>query len=72
MNKPSDKLIQMILNDRLFSLEIAKRAGIREISIIRNAERRSPKLVSYTLVRFYKSKGLTENEIFEKEEIEAK
>lgn len=65
MNKVSKIIINKILNDNDFSLELAIRLGIQQQSVKGLAKRKSEKLTLYEAIIFYKEKGYTENEIFE-------
>jgi hypothetical protein len=65
--KVSRKIIKKILTDNLFSMELAKRLGIQQQSVMGLARRNSDKLSLYNAVQFYMEKGFSEIEIFEQE-----
>ncbi|WP_034690458.1 hypothetical protein [Kaistella palustris] len=64
MQKVSGKIIEKILSENAFSIELAKRLGIQQQSVLGLAKRNSNKLTLFIAVQFYKEKGFTENEIF--------
>lgn len=64
----SQKIRNLILYDNQFSLEIASIMGIQQLSVRLLARRNSDRLTLHELVKFYMEKGLTQDEIFEKEE----
>ena len=64
MNKVSKAIIKKILNDNIFSLEVAKILDIQQYSVKELAKRNSDKLGHYKCVEFYKSEGLTLEQIF--------
>ncbi|AYW36552.1 hypothetical protein D8L92_04025 [Capnocytophaga canimorsus] len=68
----SEKLIEEIKTNNDLSLDLAKKAGISQSGILKQAERRSKLLMLPTYVEVYKSYGFTEEDIFEKEEVEKK
>ncbi|SIT96793.1 hypothetical protein SAMN05660493_01488 [Epilithonimonas bovis DSM 19482] len=65
MNKVSVKIIDKILNDNDFSMELASRLGIQQQSVKGLARRNSNKLTLYQAVKFYLEKGILESEIFD-------
>lgn len=67
--KISQKIIEKILNDNVFSIELAKRLGNQQQSILGLARRNSRNLTLWEAVMFYKEQGFTEEEIFEDYEI---
>lgn len=73
MNKQKiSKFLQnKILKDSDFSMELAKVLGIKQISVELSARRLSEKLTQVVAYEFYLSKGLTDEEIFEKKDVKA-
>ena len=65
MKKISELIIQLILNDNDFSLDVAKLLGIQQYSVKELAKRNSDKLANYHVVMFYLSKGYSLEQIFE-------
>ncbi len=65
-------IIDRILTDNEFSMELAMRMGIQQQSVMGLARRNSVKLTLYEAVLFYRECGYDENSIFSMEEIEAK
>ncbi len=65
--KVSKEIIERILTDNQFSLDVASVLGIQQASVFLLAKRHSDKLASYRLVKFYKEQGYNESEIFETE-----
>lgn len=63
----SKKIKDKILYDNDFSLKGAGIMGITQASFRNLVRRNSTKLTLYSLVKFYKSEGYTEDEIFELE-----
>lgn len=53
----------------MFSLELAAVLGIQQVSLKLLVRRDSDRLTLFQCVEFYKSKGYTEDEIFEKEPV---
>jgi hypothetical protein len=70
MLKVSKEIREKILEDKSFSSEVALILGIKQISAELLARRNSRSLTLYALVKFYKSKGFSEDQIFESEENE--
>jgi len=71
MKKISDAIVQEILNNNDFSLDVAKLLGIQQYSVKELAKRNSDKLANYHVVLYYQSKGFTLEEIFNQEECPA-
>lgn len=65
MKKVSTIIIDKILNDNDFCMDLAKKLGLQQQSVIGLAKRNSDKLTLYEAILFYKSKGFVECEIFE-------
>lgn len=65
-NKVSILIIDRILTDNEFSMQLASRLGIQQQSVKALAKRNSDKLTLYQAIQFYLEKGITENEIFDK------
>ena len=57
--KISQKIIEKILNDNVFSIELAKRLGNQQQSILGLARRNSRNLTLWEAVMFYKEQGFT-------------
>lgn len=68
--KVSKIIIEKILNDNEFSIELAKRLGNQQQSVLGLARRNSRNLTLWEAVMFYKEKGFTEEQIFEKDPID--
>ena len=67
--KPSKKLIEKILTDNDFSLDIAKAVkDTTQYAIIARAKRHSKLLLLAAFVDVYKAYGLSEEDIYAKEE----
>ena len=67
--KPSKKLIEKILTDNDFSLDIAKAVkDTTQYAIITRAKRYSKLLLLAPFVEVYKAYGLSEEDIYAKEE----
>ena len=64
MKKVSKIIIQKILLENNFSIELAKRLEVQQQSVLGLARRNSSKLTLYEAVQFYKENGFTEEEIF--------
>ena len=64
MKKVSVLIVQKILNENNFSIELAKILDIQQQSVLGLAKRNSNKLTLFIAVQFYKEKGFTEEEIF--------
>ena len=60
----SETIIEKILNDNNFSIELAKRLGNQQQSVLGLARRNSRNLTLWEVVMFYKEQGFTEEEIF--------
>lgn len=65
--KVSKEILTKILTDNDFSMELAKILKVQQQSVIGLARRNSDKLTLYQAILFYKEKGYTEENIFEKE-----
>jgi len=63
----SNKIKKQIMEDNLFCLALAAVMNIQQRSLWLLVERDSDRLTLHACVEFYKSKGYTEDEIFEKE-----
>lgn len=68
--KVSSIIIEKILKDNAFSLELAMELGIQQQTVLGNARRNGDKLRLWKAVEFYKKKGFSEKEIFESLESE--
>ncbi len=66
MNKVSNLIREKILTDNEFSSELAVKMKIQQQSVLGLARRNSNKLTLYEAVLFYKEKGSTEKQIFDK------
>ena len=67
--KPSKKLVEKILTDNDFSLDIAKAMkDTTQYAIITRAKRYSKLLLLAPFVEVYKAYGLSEEDIYAKEE----
>ena len=67
--KPSKKLVEKILTDNDFSLDIAKAVkDTTQYAIIARAKRHSKLLLLAAFVEVYKAYGLSEEDIYAKEE----
>ena len=64
MKNVSVLIVQKILNENNFSIELAKILDIQQQSVLGLAKRNSNKLTLFIAVQFYKEKGFTEEEIF--------
>ena len=60
----SETIIEKILNDNNFSIELAKRLGNQQQSVLGLARRNSRNLTLWEAVMLYKEQGFTEEEIF--------
>ncbi|SDE00718.1 hypothetical protein [Riemerella columbipharyngis] len=60
-------ILEKILSDNEFSIELAKELGIQQQSVLGLARRNSQKLTLYQAVNFYIEKGFSKEEIFEPE-----
>ena len=58
-------IIQKILNDNNFSIELAKRLGVQQQSVLGLARRNSRNLTLWEAVAFYKEQGFSEEQIFQ-------
>ncbi|MBM0650976.1 hypothetical protein JMN10_05495 [Capnocytophaga genosp. AHN8471] len=58
-------IIQKILNDNNFSIELAKRLGVQQQSVLGLARRNSRNLTLWEAVVFYKEQGFSEEQIFQ-------
>lgn len=65
----SKEIIEKIINDRDFRLNTALAMGITENNVRNLAKANSSNLTKYAAVKFFKSKGFTESEIFNKQKI---
>ena len=66
--KPSKKLIEKIIADNDFSLDIAKALKKRQYAIINRAKRKSELLLLSACIKVYKEYGLSEEHIYAKDE----
>ena len=66
--KPSKKLVEKILTENEFSLDIAKAVKNTQNAIIKRAQRYSDLLLLAACVDVYKAYGLSEEDIYAKEE----
>ncbi|MFK8288463.1 hypothetical protein ACI76W_04325 [Capnocytophaga canimorsus] len=57
--KPNRKLVQEILSNNVFSLELAKILNVKQNVILKRAERYSQLLLLEMCVKFYKEQGFT-------------
>ena len=64
MQKVSKIIIDKILNENNFSIELAKHLDIQQQSVLGLAKRNSNKLTLFVAVKFYIEKGFSEEEIF--------
>lgn len=60
----SEVIIKKILTNNEFSMELAKRLGIQQQSVLGLARRNSRNLTLWEAVMFYKEHGFSEKEIF--------
>lgn len=65
--KVSKAVIDKILKDNDFSIGLAEIFKIKQVSVELLARRNSGKLTQYAAVEYYKLKGFSLDEIFEKE-----
>lgn len=69
----SHRIITRIKNDNLFTLNMAihlsqkLQEDVKQLTIERQAERRSDKLMLPVCIEYYKTQGFTDEEIFEPE-----
>lgn len=68
--KVTKKILQKIKTDNQFSLDIAKILDISQVSVWKLVKSNSTKLTLYALVEYYRSKGFTDEEIFEQSKSE--
>ena len=64
MKNVSNLIVQKILKENNFSMELAKILDIQQQSVLGLAKRNSNKLTLYVAVKFYIEKGFSEDEIF--------
>ena len=69
MQKVSKIIIDKILNENNFSIELAKHLDIQQQSVLGLAKRNSNKLTLFIAIQYYKEKGFTEEEIFYRNQI---
>lgn len=69
MKNVSNLIVQKILKENNFSMELAKILDIQQQSVLGLAKRNSNKLTLYVAVKFYIEKGFSEDEIFLKTNI---
>lgn len=62
--KVSDLIIEKLINDKIFRLNTALALGVTERNVQQLADRRSDNLTKMAAVNYYKSTGLTDEEIF--------
>lgn len=65
--KVSEVILEKILKDKKFSSDLATIFGIKQISVELLARRKSGKLTQYAAIEYYRSRGFTDEEIFETE-----
>lgn len=65
--KVSPLIIGKLINDKIFRLNTALALGVTERNIQELTKRNSDNLTKAAAVKFYKSTGLKEKEIFENE-----
>lgn len=63
-NKVTATIIDKILNDNTFSMELAKRLMLQQQSVKALARRNSKNLTLYDAVNFYKENGFGDDDIF--------
>ena len=63
----SQLILEKLINDKSFRLNTALALGVTERNIQMLVERKSDNLTKYAAVKYYKSTGLKEAEIFELE-----
>ena len=63
MQKVSKIIIDKILNENNFSIELAKHLDIQQQSVLGLAKRNSNKLTLFVAVKFYIAKGFSEEEM---------
>ena len=63
MQKVSKIIIDKILNENNFSIELAKHLDIQQQSVLGLAKRNSNKLTLFVAVKFYIGKGCSEEEM---------
>lgn len=68
--KVSQLILDKILEDNDFSMELAKELGIQQQSVLGLARRNSEKLTLWKAIKFFQKKGFTEEQIFEKESVD--
>ena len=66
--KVSQIILDKILNDNEFSLELAKIIGIQQQSVKALAKRNSKILTLYQAIIFYKERGFEDKDIFFRED----
>lgn len=69
-NRVTPIIIEKIMNDNAFSMELAKRLMLQQQSVKAMARRNSKNLTLYEAVCFYKENGFTEDDIFSTEPLE--
>lgn len=68
--KLNKEIINLIKTDNEFSLGLASVLKISQFSAQQLARRKSAKLRIYEAIEYYKSKGFTEENLFETETVE--
>ncbi|MFJ1424848.1 hypothetical protein ACILFS_00855 [Capnocytophaga canimorsus] len=68
----SERFIEEIKTNNDLSLDLAKKAGISQSGILKQAERRSKLLMLPMYVEVYKSYGFTDEQIFDYEADESR
>lgn len=63
--KISQKIVDKILTDNDFSLELAKKLKITQDAVFKRAKRHSERLLTPICMEFYQEKGFTKEEIIE-------
>ena len=69
--KVSNIILEKIKDDLTFRLQLALALNISERQVQNLGKKNSENLTKYTAVEFYKSQGLSEDEIFEKEDVKS-
>lgn len=65
--KVTPLIIEKLLNDKIFRLNTALALGVTERNVQQLAERNSDNLTKMAAVKYYKSTGLKDKDIFETE-----
>lgn len=67
--KVSKTILEKVLSDKKFSSDLGQIFNIKQISVELLARRNSGKLTQYAAVQYYRSCGFSDEEIFEKENV---